>query len=83
MGSSKASGWGDRLVSASSRIEVCCDDLARAMKLDCDKCRNGFECADVLVHYSEQHNHYGLIVHDGGESWVKIDFCPWCGSRLS
>jgi len=53
------------------------------MKLDCDKCRNGFECADVLVHYSEQHNHYGLIVHDGGESWVKIDFCPWCGSRLS
>lgn len=26
---------------------------------------------------------YGLIVHDGGTSYVAIRFCPWCGVRLS
>ena len=28
-------------------------------------------------------NEYGLIIHDGGESVVKIYYCPWCGSELS
>ena len=26
---------------------------------------------------------YGLIIHDGGESFILIQFCPWCGKKLS
>lgn len=26
---------------------------------------------------------YGIPIHDGGPSVVKINFCPWCGSKLS
>jgi hypothetical protein len=25
---------------------------------------------------------YGLIVHDGGPSYVLISHCPWCGAAL-
>jgi hypothetical protein len=25
---------------------------------------------------------YGLLVHDGGESIIVIEYCPWCGVRL-
>ncbi|MCE6992052.1 DUF6980 family protein [Dyadobacter sp. CY323] len=26
---------------------------------------------------------FGLPIHDGGNSYIKIDFCPWCGKKLS
>ena len=25
---------------------------------------------------------YGLIIHDGGRSSVRITHCPWCGTKL-
>ena len=25
---------------------------------------------------------YGLIIHDGGSSYIDIKYCPWCGSKL-
>jgi hypothetical protein len=37
---------------------------------------------DVLVAYSAVFDEYGIVVHDGGNSYARIDFCPWCGSRL-
>jgi hypothetical protein len=41
-----------------------------------------FACPDSLVHYRPRSREYGLIVHDGGSSSVRIWFCPWCGGRL-
>jgi hypothetical protein len=81
MGEAKKKAWGARLNSASV-LSLCCDDMARAVTFDCEHCRDSFDCADVLVHYSEAHGHFGLIIRDGGKSWVKIDFCPWCGQQL-
>lgn len=26
---------------------------------------------------------YGIPIHDGGTSMVVINYCPWCGTRLS
>jgi hypothetical protein len=34
------------------------------------------------VAYSLVFDEYGIVVHDGGKSYVRIDFCPWCGTRL-
>jgi hypothetical protein len=35
-----------------------------------------------LVAYSSKLDEYLLIVHDGGQSGVHIQYCPWCGVRL-
>jgi hypothetical protein len=32
--------------------------------------------------YIPKFDEYGIIVHDGGTSMVRIQFCPWCGTRL-
>ena len=24
----------------------------------------------------------GIIIHDGGQSFIKINYCPWCGRKL-
>lgn len=26
---------------------------------------------------------FGIPIHDGGSSIVKINFCPWCGTKLN
>jgi ribosomal protein S27AE len=44
---------------------------------------NRFDCPDCLVAYSASSNFYGLIIHDGSESIIEIEHCPWCGSMLA
>ena len=40
-----------------------------------------FECPDCLI-YINKHNNYGIIIHDGGESYILINYFPWCGTKL-
>ena len=60
----------------------CCERLEESLKLDCSQHKDVFECPDSLVHYSGRSNEYGLIVHDGGTSYIVIRDCPWCGAKL-
>ena len=46
----------------------------------CDKHTDRGDCPDALI--AVVRGGYGLIVHDGGSSVIRIDFCPWCGSKL-
>jgi hypothetical protein len=48
----------------------------------CDVHPDRFDCADALVHYSAVRGDYGLIVHDGGSSFIVMAYCPWCGVEL-
>ncbi|MBM4026788.1 MAG: hypothetical protein FJ280_15490 [Planctomycetes bacterium] len=48
----------------------------------CGQCEDSFACPDALIYYDLKFDEYGIIVHDGGESYVTIDFCPFCGSKL-
>jgi uncharacterized protein DUF6980 len=41
-----------------------------------------YDCPEHLVQYVPNFDEYGLIVHDGGASYVEIAYCPWCGTRL-
>lgn len=59
----------------------CCDMMHANTTDTCPQHKDRFDCADALVHQWEN-NVYGLIVHDGGRSTVRISFCPWCGSKL-
>jgi hypothetical protein len=56
--------------------------MSQAVECLCDQHSNRFDCPDCLVNYLPKFREYGLIVHDGGTSCVRIRFCPWCGSTL-
>lgn len=60
----------------------CCASMVKALEFECDQHDDPFECADALVVYNEVMNEYGLIIHDGTASYVLIDHCPWCGTKL-
>jgi hypothetical protein len=56
--------------------------MAEALTQACAQHENPFDCPDNLVYWSPPLDEYGLIVHDGGPSYVLISTCPWCGSKL-
>lgn len=60
----------------------CCDRLSEAIAVRCSDHDDPYECPDVLVVYVEKFDEYGLVIHDGGSSYVVIQYCPWCGRRL-
>lgn len=60
----------------------CCEQMVESLKFDCSQHADAFECPDTLVYYSDRFDEYGLIVHDGGASYVSISHCPWCGDKL-
>lgn len=77
--------WMPMMVSWSQpslSTAFCCETMTRALAFTCTQHADPFECPDSLVIYNEVFDEYGLIVHDGGPSYVSIDFCPWCGTRL-
>jgi hypothetical protein len=41
------------------------------------------ECPDALVGYFPKRRTFGLYVHDGGASFIRIAHCPWCGVKLT
>ncbi|TDD42068.1 hypothetical protein E1263_42335 [Kribbella antibiotica] len=60
----------------------CCETMDRQVNLTCDLHDDPFECGDAVVTFSPKFQEYGLIIHDGGASFLEITFCPWCGRRL-
>lgn len=57
----------------------CCETMAGQVGRVCLN-HFGRECPDGLVHH--RRGTYGLVIRDGGGSFVKIQFCPWCGADL-
>jgi hypothetical protein len=60
----------------------CCEDLERALTLNCDQHEDSFDCPDVLIFNSEKFDEYGIIIKDGGRSVSSIQYCPYCGTKL-
>jgi hypothetical protein len=48
----------------------------------CPEHPNRYDCPDCLIAYWAASGTYGVIVHDGGESVIRISYCPWCGTEL-
>jgi hypothetical protein len=69
--------------SPSTSVEHCCASMVDAVRVDCQVHGDPFSCPDSLVIFNEVMNEYGLIIHDGTASYVLIDHCPWCGTRLA
>ena len=60
----------------------CCQAMTQGVTYRCPEHPNPFDCGDTLVVYAPPFDEYGLMVHDGGASYVLIRHCPWCGARL-
>ena len=60
----------------------CCEMMRSNVESTCADHPNRSDCPDALVAYWPKQGEYGLIIHDGGESVIRIAYCPWCGSRL-
>lgn len=60
--------------------KYCCLDMAYYLiedKLSKDKKEINY---DSVI--TKRRKLYGLPIHDGGESYIRINFCPWCGKNL-
>lgn len=62
-------------------VPNCCDRMDSDLNYRCDKHPDRDDCPDALVKVVQ--DKYFLIVHDGGSSGIEINFCPWCGKKLS
>lgn len=60
----------------------CCAGMQTALDFFCDQHDDVFACPDSLIVHHAPFNEWGLIVHDGGPSYVLIGHCPWCGHAL-
>ena len=60
----------------------CCTKMTEMVTFVCGQHPDRFQCPDALIHFSQRSCEYGIIVHDGGSSFVSIAFCPWCGASL-
>jgi hypothetical protein len=61
---------------------LCCASMTAALDFACEQHAGPFECPDALVVYNEPLDEYGLVIHDGGPSYLLIANCPWCGAKL-
>ena len=66
----------------STEARFCCAAMAAAARFDCDQHADPFDCADQIVVYNEVFDEFGIVVHDGGASYVLMTVCPGCGTRL-
>jgi hypothetical protein len=44
-------------------------------------CLGPHDCPDSIVYHASDGS-YGLLIHDGGASFVQIAYCPWCAAPL-
>ena len=77
-----ASRWVDPARPLAGGRKHCCEHMTAAVTHVCQQHPSPFECPDNLVVYDHAYDEYGLVVHDGGPSSVRIKFCPWCGAAL-
>lgn len=60
----------------------CCVVMANSISNSIDDSGNvKYDDAGVIMHKWEDGT-FGIPIHDGGFSIIKIKYCPWCGSKL-
>lgn len=60
--------------------KFCCESMRYYLNQNCDK-HSVWECPDAII-IRIANGDFGLPIKDGGQSYIKIKFCPWCGEGL-
>ena len=62
--------------------KYCCLDMAfRLIEDKVSKGKEEINYDSVMTHYKKGKT-FGIPIHDGGSSFIKINYCPWCGKKL-
>jgi hypothetical protein len=61
--------------------DFCCLDMAYYLSFEGLE-GNVEDDTDVIVQYSSKTKEFGIPIHDGGGSQIKINYCPWCGKEI-
>ena len=59
----------------------CCTKMKEKIKCKCDKHDSEFDCPDCIIMYIPEYDEYLIVIHDGGNSGISINYCPWCGKN--
>jgi hypothetical protein len=62
--------------------DVCCNAMSAHLSQPCGQHADPFDCSDNIMYWAPPFDEYGLIIHDGGRSYIVVEYCPWCGKRL-
>jgi hypothetical protein len=79
----RAAGGHQADTLAAVNGDYCCDTMRADLERVCDQHPDRWDCPDALIGYFASTGEYGLIVHDGGSSMSVIEYCPWCGAKLT
>src|SRR5687768_7293439 len=60
----------------------CCEQMAETVNYRYSQNTDIFDCPDNIIYYSPRFDEYGIIIHDGGTSYITIKYCCWCGMKL-
>lgn len=60
----------------------CCAEMTAALTFDCDLHADPFDCPDTVLVFHELFGEYGLPIRDGGQSYLVVSHCPFCGAGL-
>jgi hypothetical protein len=75
--------WYLRQRIKQSKVKVgrhCCIDMTYHLTFDK---RTKEINPDATIRFIKRSKIYGIPIHDGGNSFIRIEFCPWCGKRLT
>lgn len=48
----------------------------------CEQMRSALEDPDIPLTYARKFREIGIRILDGGESYLLLGYCPWCGHKL-
>ena len=60
----------------------CCEEMQYHLTYRCPEHEDPFACPDHIMIFSEDTQTYGIPIHDGGQAFIRIRYCPWCGRKL-
>ena len=61
--------------------ETCCEILAYYLERECPIHEHPWDCPDRLF-YRAADGEIGIVLRDGGSSFVTMLYCPFCAQEL-
>lgn len=61
---------------------TCCEMLAEHLNKTCEQHADPYDCCDSVLIGPPLKSRWGLPIHDGSHSYIAIEFCPFCGTKL-
>ena len=58
-------------------MKFCCDQMKTQVEHKCEKHKR---CPDQIM--IKTNNGFGIPIQDGGDSYMSVNYCPWCSCKI-